>query len=175
MGIPDFTHVLVGWDGSSCAVESLTSACRIAGDGDVRALAVIPTWEHVEDAQEREEAVAEVTAPLTRRYEEAAAHLRDHAGRRLSLEFVPGDDEAEALLAYALAHHYDLVVLGLHGNEGEIHRKIGHVASRVVKASRCPVLLVPEPDASADRQAGHVGAVSDALRHLFGSHHSVKS
>lgn len=174
MGIPDFTRVLVGWDGSSCAVECLSAACRIAGGGDVLALAVIPSWEHVENAREREEAIAEAKAPLTHRYEEAAARLTVPAGRRLSLEFVTGDDEAEALLAYALAHHYDLVVLGVHGNEGELHRKIGHVATRVVKAGRCPILLVPEPDVTADRQATHVG-VGEALRHLFGSRHSVTS
>ncbi len=174
MSIPDFTHVLVGWDGSSCAAECLASACRIAGAGDVLALAVIPSWEHVEDAREREVAVAEAMASLTHRYEEATAHLTVPAGRRLSLEFVPGDDEAEALLARAMAHHYDLVVLGVHGNEGEFHRRIGHVANRVVKAGRCPVLLVPEPDAPAHRQAAHVG-VGGALRHLFGSHHSVSS
>lgn len=175
MGIPDFTHVLVGWDGSSCAVECLASACRSAGAGDVLALAVIPSWEHVEDARERDEAVAEARASLSRRYDEAAAHLTVPAGRRLSLEFVPGDDEAEALLAYALAHRDGLVVLGVHGNEGELHRKIGHVANPVVKAGRCPVLLVPEADATADQQAAHIGGVGEALRHLFGSHHPVKS
>jgi hypothetical protein len=61
----------------------------------------------------------------------------------VSLEFLEGDQVAEALLSYSLQHGYELLVLGLHGNEGEIHRKLGHVASHVVKAGCCPVLLIP--------------------------------
>lgn len=153
MGIPDFTHVLLGWDGSACAVECLTLACRIAGPGDVLALAAIPSREHAEDAWEREEAVAEAKASLAHRYEEATPQLAVPARRRLSVGFVPAADEAEALLGHALAHHYDVIALGVDGDEGELHRKIGHVANRVVKAGRRPVLLVPEPGAPADRTA----------------------
>lgn len=141
MGIPDVPHVPVGGVGS-CATECLASASRI-GTGDVLALAVIPSWEHLEDARKRQVAVAEAMASLTHCYEEATAHLTVPAGQRLSLEFLPGDDEAEALLARALGHHYDLVVLSVHGNESELHRKIGHVANRVMKAAAAPSCSFP--------------------------------
>ena len=61
----------------------------------------------------------------------------------MSLEFLEAEHVAESLLASSLNHGYDLVVLGLHGNEGEIHHKLGHVANHVVKAGCCPALLMP--------------------------------
>lgn len=144
MSAPAFTRILVGWDGSPGAVDSLVAACRLASDaGEVRALAVVPSYAYVEDAQERDEAIAERKVPLVRRYDQVIAQLPPAPGRRVSLEFVEDAQIAETLLAYALKHCYGLVVLGLHGNEGEIHRKLGHVASHVVKAGCCPVLLMP--------------------------------
>jgi nucleotide-binding universal stress UspA family protein len=144
MSAPPFPRILVGWDGSQGAVESLVAACRLAGDaGEVLALAVVPSYAHVEDAQERDEEIAEHKVPLVRRYDQTMARMLPAADRRVSLEFVEAEHIAEALLSRALKHCYDLVVLGLHGNEGEIHRKLGHVASHVVKAGCCPVLLMP--------------------------------
>lgn len=144
MSAPPFTRILVGWDGSAGAADSLVAACRLAGGtGEVLALAVVPSYTHVEDAEEREEAVAQSKVPLVRRYDRVMATVSPAPDRRVSLEFVEAEQVADTLLAYALKHCYDLVVLGLHGNEGEIHRKLGHVASHVVKAGCCPVLLMP--------------------------------
>jgi nucleotide-binding universal stress UspA family protein len=144
MNAPPFTRILVGWDGSPGAADSLVAACRLAGGtGEVLALAVVPSYAHVEDAEERDEAVTETTAPLARRYDQVMARVPPTPGGRVSLEFLEAEQVAESLLAYSLKHGYDLVVLGLHGNEGEIHHKLGHVASHVVKAGCCPVLLMP--------------------------------
>lgn len=160
----DFSRILVGWDGSPCAVESLLSAGHLSGDREVLALAVIPSFATVEDAQQRDEMVAEVKAPLVERFEQVAPTVA--TSKRVSLEFETGEDEAAALLDHALRHDYGLVVLGLHGNEGEFHRRIGHVASHMVKAGCCPVLLVPEPGASSHPPPRH-GALREALRHPF--------
>lgn len=149
MNTSHFTRILVGWDGSPGAVDSLAVACRLAGDGsEVLALAVVPSYAQVEAAEERDAAVNEIKIPLQRRYEQVTATLPP--APRVSLKFLEDDQIAEALLSYSLQHGYDLLVLGLHGNEGEIHRKLGHVASYVIKAGCCPVLLMPT-DASASR------------------------
>lgn len=141
---PAFTRILVGWDGSAGAAESLLAACRLAGGtGEVLALAVVPSYAHVEAAEDRDRALTERRAPLARRYEQVLASLPRVPGQRVSLRFLEDDQVAEALLSYALRHGYDLMVLGLHGNEGEIHHRVGHVASHVVKAGCCPVMLMP--------------------------------
>jgi nucleotide-binding universal stress UspA family protein len=144
MNAPAFTRILVGWDGSPGASDSLIAACRLAdGTGEVLALAVVPSYAHVEDAEERDEAAAEKRVPLVWRYDQVMARVPPAPGRRVSLEFLEAEHVAESLLTYSLKHSYDLVVLGLHGNEGEIHHKLGHVAHHVVKAGCCPVLLMP--------------------------------
>lgn len=144
MNAPAFTRILVGWDGSPGAADSLAAACRLAGStGEVRALAVVPSYAHVEVAEEREAAVAESRAPLAQRYEHIVATMPPAQDRRVCLEFLEGEQVANVLMTYSLQHGYDLVVLGLHGNEGEIHHNIGHVAKHVVKAGCCPVLLMP--------------------------------
>lgn len=159
MSGPPFTRILVGWDGSPGAADSLVAACRLAGGtGEVLALAVVPSYAHVEDAQERDDAVAERKVPLVRRYDQVMATMPPAPGQQVSLEFIEDERIAEALVSHALEHGYDLVMLGLHGNEGEIHRKLGHVASHVVKAGCCPVLLMPtETSVPRPRQPARSG------------------
>ncbi len=76
MNSPAFTRVLVGWDGSPGATRSLAAACRLATDAsEVLALAVVPSYAHVEATEDRDEAVAEIKVPLQRRYEQVRATL----------------------------------------------------------------------------------------------------
>jgi nucleotide-binding universal stress UspA family protein len=158
MNAPSFTRILVGWDGSPGAADSLAAACRLAGGtGEVLALAVVPSYAHVEAAEEREEAVAESRVPLARRYEQVVATVPPAQGRRVSLKFLEGEQVAEVLLTYSLEHGYDLLVVGLHGNEGEIHHKVGHVTSHVVKAGCCPVLLMPTESVPRPREPSRTG------------------
>lgn len=50
---------------------------------------------------------------------------------------------AEAIVRYAVEHHADLIVLGTHGY-GPLKRfLLGHVADRVIRHARCPVLALP--------------------------------
>lgn len=101
--------------------------------------------------------------PLQRRYEQIRATLPPT--QRVALEFLEDDQVAEALLSYSLQRGYDLLVLGLHGNEGEIHHKLGHVASHVVKAGCCPVLLMPtEASAPRPRKPSRTGVRRNLLR-----------
>lgn len=147
MTAPVFTRILVGWDGSPGATAGLTSALRLtaADGGRVTALAVVPGFAHVEDAEERAQAVEDVRTPLRAEFDAVIARTDLVAGQQVSLEFAEAADVARALDQYAANHPIGLVVVGLHGREGLLHPKMGHVASHAVRVSRCPVLVVPEP------------------------------
>jgi universal stress protein A len=54
-------------------------------------------------------------------------------------------DPAAGILRYARRHPVDLIVVGTHGHAGASRELLGHVADRVVRGARCPVLVVPAP------------------------------
>ncbi|MBC8746656.1 MULTISPECIES: universal stress protein [Paraburkholderia] len=54
------------------------------------------------------------------------------------------DDVASIVLRHAEQIHADLLVLGTHGRRGVQRLVIGSVAERVLRSSRCPVLLLRE-------------------------------
>lgn len=142
-----FNRVLLGWDGSAGAVAGLCLGCRLTHDpgATLTVLAVVPGFAHVEDATERKKAGEDVRAPLRAAYESALAGVELHAEQQVSLAFVEEVDAARALDRYAAAHPFSLVIVGLHGQEGLLHPKMGHIASRAIRTSICPVLVVPEP------------------------------
>lgn len=52
------------------------------------------------------------------------------------------EDVASCLQRYVQGHSVDLVVMGTHGRRGMQRMRIGSVAERFLRLSRCPVLLV---------------------------------
>jgi nucleotide-binding universal stress UspA family protein len=146
-----FTRIVVGWDGSAGAIRGLQLALQLsnADTGRVIALAVVPSFAHLEDAEAREHALDEVRAPLREAFDAVVAAAEMAPGEEARLEFAEGVDPAGAVDRYTAMHPIDLVVVGLHGREGLLHPKMGHVASHAVQVSRCPVLVVPDTDSSA--------------------------
>jgi nucleotide-binding universal stress UspA family protein len=162
-----FSRIVVGWDGSRGAVDGLTAAAHLAGlGGEVLALAIVPSFAHVEAAEERTQAIAESRKPLEQLFDQALTGL-PMPSPRVHLQFTEGERIAEALLRCSVEQGYDLVVLGLHGNEGEVHHKLGHVAGHVVKAGCCPILLMPS-DTHQPGAREPWSAIGHALRHPFG-------
>lgn len=51
----------------------------------------------------------------------------------------------ETILAYAEAQHTDLIVMGTHGRQGLDRVTMGSVTEKVLRKSRCPVLVVRKP------------------------------
>lgn len=162
---PVFTRVLVGWDGSAGATVGLQLGCRLTAfpGGALTAVAVVPSFAHVEDATEREQAIAGVRAPLRAAYESAIAGADLNVEQYVSLEFVEEVDVARALDRYAATHPIGLVIVGLHGQEGLLHPRMGHIANRAVRIGRCPVLVVPEPGRSAAYPADDESARAKGL------------
>jgi nucleotide-binding universal stress UspA family protein len=68
-------------------------------------------------------------------------------------------DPAEEILRYARTHAIDLIVVGTHGRTGLSRLLLGNVADRVLRGTRCPVLVVPGPplDAAVTPAAADVG------------------
>lgn len=149
MSTPVFTRVLVGWDGSAGAVRGLRLGCRLTAlpGGRVTALSVVPGFSHVEDLADQEQAAEAVRAPLLATYREVISNSELHSEQDSSIEFIEEADVAGALDRYVATHRIDLVIVGLHGREGLLHPKMGHIASRSARIVRCPVLVVPEPRA----------------------------
>lgn len=171
---PELSRVLVGWDGSAGASAGLALALRwtAAQGGQVTALAVIPGFVHVEDADERRQAIEDAQAQLQAAYDSVVGAAELTPDQRTSLEFVEAVDVAKALDRYADAHPVGLVVVGLHGREGLLHPKMGHIASHAARTSRCPVLVVPEPGRPASHPSDDdsAGSKLSGLFHPFRHH-----
>lgn len=61
---------------------------------------------------------------------------------------------AETIVNYATAANIDVIVIGTHGRRGLAHLLLGSVAERVVRTSRCPVLVVGHPEGTIVRTDG---------------------
>ena len=57
----------------------------------------------------------------------------------------------EKIIAAALDHRADLIIMGTHGRTGLSHLVHGSVAERVIRGARCPVLAVRAVDAHLQR------------------------
>ncbi len=82
--------------------------------------------------------------------------IKERISDTMTSEFTTDDDEsflgeisvvrgqpAESILQYVDDHHIDMVVMGTHGEHGEIMGGLGSVASKVLQRSSVPVLMVP--------------------------------
>lgn len=167
-----FSRVLVGWDGSTSSAIGLRIACALTAfeEGSVTALAVVPAFNHVEDAAEREDAIAASRRPLEAEFERALASISLYPGQRVTLRLAEDAKVAEALDSYAAVQSIDLLVVGLHGKEGALHPKMGHIANHVVRESCCPVLVVPEDSSRNTIHLNDGTPMLDAVRGLFHSH-----
>ena len=58
---------------------------------------------------------------------------------------ISGGFPSDAILASALRHHSDLIVMGTHGRRGLSMERFGSVAEAVLRRATCPVLTVKQP------------------------------
>lgn len=170
MTSPMFTRILLGWDGSAGAEAGLRVACQLTGiDGGVLvALAVVPGFDHIEELPARHRADEQARSPLQSAFDAAMESIVLTDGQNVSLEFIEAVDVAKALDGYADLHALDLVVVGLHGQDGLLHPRMGHVAAHAVRAGRWPVLVVPDPGRAAGAASGYTGGETPASRRQAG-------
>ena len=124
-----------------CQVPSLATATM---DG---AIVSLPDWE----PQFRSAAEAEM-AKLVARLQGVAS----------SSEVAFGSPPA-CIVAAAIEHGADLIVMGTHGRGAVMHALLGNVAERVVRTAPCPVLTVRHRRAAAQDQVTQMLAKVDPL------------
>jgi nucleotide-binding universal stress UspA family protein len=176
MSAPVFSKVLVGWDASRAATTGLVLACRLTATtgGTVNAVSVVPTFTHIEADDDRQRAIADAHAPLQAQFDLTVQSLTLHPEQQVSLRFLADEHVADALDHYAAEQMIDLLIVGLHGREGILHPRMGHIANHVIKSSSCPVLVVPDEQATTGTiQLDEPSHLSAAVKGLFhpGRHH----
>jgi nucleotide-binding universal stress UspA family protein len=139
-----FRRVLVAWDASPDAMAALRAAAAVVGDetGHVVALAILPApplREGERDQAGTGPAGAERAEKIFELVRESVAAT---SRARLSLQIAEGRHVARSICNYADKYGFDLLVLGRHGGEGLLPRKLGHVAEAAARSSRIPVLLL---------------------------------
>lgn len=161
-----YAKVLVPLDGSSFAEQALDHAQQlaVAGATEIHLLSVAPLLEDqtlavvdlypiyvyrdylVDHKQEMEHIIVELTGYL----EQVSGRLRA-AGYQV-VSAVRFGQPADEIIAYAVQHGCDLIVMSTHGRSGLGRWVYGSVADKVLRSSRVPILLVraQEPTRPAD-------------------------
>jgi nucleotide-binding universal stress UspA family protein len=73
---------------------------------------------------------------------------------------IRGGQPSDSILAGALQHKCDLIVIGTHGRQGRDRANVGSVAEAVLKQTACPVLTVKNPKFPSDCRRIISGALS---------------
>jgi nucleotide-binding universal stress UspA family protein len=142
--------VLVGVDGSPCALRAASTVAATFGDRLGRlTLATVLDFDtatpHADSVMQPAPWPEEIDADATLR--SAVAEIDDRLGFRPRAVVLAGRP-ADALQTYALEHGFDLLAVGCRGG-GLSTSLLGSCASSLAEASRMPVLLIPHPALSA--------------------------
>ena len=139
-----FQRILLAWDGSEVALRAFDVAIDLTRRYDVElvAVSIAYTPAHAETAADREETTDAAHRYLTQTFQEVADRAH-RAGVQVTHEIIDGDTPARALLDYAHAHGFDLIVCGHHhtGRAGRLLLK--DVAAELIQ-NGVPVLVVSD-------------------------------
>lgn len=139
-----FQRILLAWDGSEVAVRALDVAIDIARryDIDLVAASIAHSPAHAETAADRAETIDAAHRYLTRTFEDVIDRAH-RAGVDVEHEIIDGESPSRALLDYAHAHGFDLIVCGHHhsGRAGRLLLK--GVAPELIEDG-APVLVVSD-------------------------------
>jgi nucleotide-binding universal stress UspA family protein len=143
-GPASIRRILVAVDFSSPSIDALECAVHFARAlrAELMLVHVVEPahsdWDHSqteEDAQNRTS------------WEARLKELVDEAKALglLATYDIRGGVPADSILAGALQHRCDLIVMGTHGRQGRDREKVGSVAEGVLKQATCPVVTVKNP------------------------------
>lgn len=136
----DFKKIIVALDGSAEA-ESVLPLVKLLADTFENEVLLISVPEGAESES--------YGSTIEKYLDEIAAGLDSEKTRTKIL--LGGSGAARTILAFAESEHADLIVMATHGRGGA-HRieqlPLGSVPTRVIKKTKCPILLVPVRPAS---------------------------
>jgi nucleotide-binding universal stress UspA family protein len=136
-----FQRIMLTWDGSDVARDAFDLARRY--EGELVAVSVAHSPAHAETSADRRE-----SAEAAHRYlEDSFGEIADRAHRAgvdVEHQIIDGDSPAEALLAHAHAHGFDLIVCGHHHTRRAGRLLLHDVAEDLFREAMTPVLVVGE-------------------------------
>jgi nucleotide-binding universal stress UspA family protein len=138
-----FQKVLVAVDGSDVSLRAVAHAARIAKEEGAELYAVhvvsAPQFEYEGDLADYYDQARRSSALWMRSVEGEAAK----AGLHVRTETIVGASVVvDTILGYADSISADLIVTGTRGTTPSSRTALGSIASGLVAASRCPVLVV---------------------------------
>jgi nucleotide-binding universal stress UspA family protein len=140
-----FQRIMLAWDGSDVALGAFDVAVDVARryEGELVAVSVAYSPAHAETAADRLESSDAARLALAQSFEEVADRAH-RAGVEVEHQIVEGDPPAQALLAYAHEHGFDLIVCGHHTVRRAGRMLLHDVAEDLYREARTPVLVVGE-------------------------------
>ena len=146
-----FKHILVAVDDSEQAARALDFGLRLAGEGRVSVLTVVPDYSTTEYAQAvfiNQPEMHDLRKSLASHGQKAldallAAHRK--RGVRPHALVAVSDDAAGEIVEAARREHCDLIVMGSRGRGRVAAALLGSQVQRVLATSPVPVLVVPAP------------------------------
>ena len=144
-----YQHILVALDGSSFSKRALKEAVGIAAltKGVVHPVYVVdktPLFSYAGyyDPMTLVEALRQDGRTVLEEAEQTCVDAEVPCRSELIESDSLSDDVAGIVLRHAEHIHAELIVMGTHGRRGVRRLVIGSVAERVLRFSRCPVLLM---------------------------------
>jgi universal stress protein A len=141
-------RLLIALDFSECSRVALRSALAIAQHVPNAEIVLLSVLEALRDeAAQSDKALGDAELAVGQLHEMFEAELRDHHGGKLrnntrvhytTARGTPADE----IVAQALAHRVDAIIMGSHGRTGLNRLLAGSVAERVVRTAPCSVLTV---------------------------------
>lgn len=168
-----FKRILVPLDGSERAETAIQTAARLAR-ANAGALIFVQVANLPHEVVPVVDAYAFSETAITMALDEAQAYLKsirlraDLAGLATESDVLNGP-VAEAIIAAAVGHQADVIVIASHGRTGVARWVLGSVAQTVARRSPVPVLVLRDARPDARAQAASQRPIFSVLVPLDGS------
>lgn len=141
-------HIVISTDLSEASCQALQPAVELARENRAK-LTLLYVLEEVYIAPHGAPLVPPVTPITSDEREKAAskalADWRTKLGVEAHIEVLSADDIAQAISKYTLEKQADLLCVATHGRTGFRHLVLGSVAESIIRNSKIPVLIFPQP------------------------------
>lgn len=140
-----FQRIMLAWDGSDVALGAFDVAIDVARryEGELVAVSVAYSPAHAETDADRVESADAAHRHLEQTFLEVSDRAQ-RAGVDVDHQIIEGDTPAQALLAYAHEHGFDLIICGHHVTRRAGRLLLHDVADDLYREARTPVLVVGE-------------------------------
>lgn len=140
-----FAKILVPFDGSKYSEKAFEKALEIAEKFESKLTAMTVIQSKISDSagisltrmQEIQDEQEDASTAMLKKLEDKTKTKNVP----FSIKIIHNPSSSEAIVDYADANNFDLIVMGSHGRTGFKKIVLGSVASGVVGHAKCPVLI----------------------------------